>query len=224
MSGIRGTAGAARSISAATGPESRESRAARGVEGSRQEPEQFGIVFSEYFAEIHGYAARRLGPDAADDIAAATFETAFWKRDGFDPAAGTVRAWLYGIATRHISRCRRDEARRYRAMERVPALVPTAGPEDAVTSRLAAKAELRHVAGVLAAMAEGDRDVVLLVALADLSLAEVGFALGIPYGTAGSRLHRARRLIRERTGLEHPRGRSQTHTTSAQSAEGLTDG
>jgi RNA polymerase sigma factor (sigma-70 family) len=220
MSGQRHTAGTARLISAAASPDGRESRAARGLLGSRREPEQFGVVFREYFAEIHGYAARRLGPDAADDIAAATFETAFGKRDDFDAAAGTVRAWLFGIATRHVSRCRRDEARRYRAMERIPALVPAAGPEDDVTSRLAARAELRYLAGVLADMAEGDRDVLLLVALANLSLAEVGFALGIPYGTAGSRLHRARRQIRERTGLTYPGRRTQTPMTTAPIEEG----
>lgn len=216
MSGRYGAADAVCPISVAAGPDSRESRAASGVQRSRHEPEQFGVVFREYFHDIHGYAARRLGPDAADDIAAATFETAFCKRGTFDPAAGTVRAWLYGIATRHVSRCRRDEARRYRAMERMPTLVPMAGPEDDVTSRLAAKTYLRHVAGVLADMAEGDRDVLLLVALAGLSLAEVGFALNIPYGTAGSRLHRARRLIRERTGISHSGDHAPDPTTTSE--------
>jgi RNA polymerase sigma factor (sigma-70 family) len=196
-----GAAGLPGLLNVSTGSDGRESRAARGVARSVSEPEQFGVVFSDYFAEIHGYVARRLGPDAADDIAAATFETAFFKRLHFDPDVGTVRAWLYGIATRHVSRYRRDEARRYRAMARIPALVPAAGPEDSVTSRVAARTELRNLAGLLADMSDGDRDVLLLVALADLSLAEVGFALGIPYGTVGSRLHRARRIIREGAGL-----------------------
>ena len=196
-----GAAGVPGLLNVPTGSDSRESCAASRVARSVSEPEQFGVVFSDYFAEIHGYVARRLGPDAADDIAAATFETAFLKRLHFDPDVGTVRAWLYGIATRHVSRYRRDEARRYRAMERMPAPLPAAGPEDTVTNRVAARTELRSLAGLLADMSDGDRDVLLLVALADLSLAEVGFALGIPYGTVGSRLHRARRVIRQGAGL-----------------------
>ena len=38
---------------------------ARDVELSLAEPDRFGVIFDRYFAEIHGYAARRLGRDAA---------------------------------------------------------------------------------------------------------------------------------------------------------------
>jgi RNA polymerase sigma-70 factor (ECF subfamily) len=136
--------GHSQSVPGTTG---REARAVRAVARSRTDPEQFGQVFGDYFSEIHGYVARRLGQDAADDIAAATFETAFVKRLGFNPALGTVRAWLYGITTRHIARRHRDEARRYRAMERIGAPAPEEGPEDAVASRVTATAELRRLAG-----------------------------------------------------------------------------
>jgi Sigma-70 region 2 len=76
---------------------------ARQVELSLRDPECFGVVFDRYFGEIHRYAARRLGRDAADDVAAETFLTAFRSRRRFDASRGTVRAWLYGIATNHMS-------------------------------------------------------------------------------------------------------------------------
>ncbi|WP_342775759.1 sigma factor-like helix-turn-helix DNA-binding protein [Nonomuraea deserti] len=41
-----------------------------------------------------------------------------------------------------------------------------------------------------------DRDVLLLVALAGLSHDAIASALGIPYGTVGSRLNRARKKLR----------------------------
>lgn len=41
-----------------------------------------------------------------------------------------------------------------------------------------------------------DRDVLLLVAWADLSYDEVAAALGVPVGTVRSRLHRARARVR----------------------------
>ena len=53
---------------------------AQQVELSLHDPECFGVVFDRYFAEIHGYVARRLGRDAADDVAAETFLTAFRSR------------------------------------------------------------------------------------------------------------------------------------------------
>ena len=90
------------------------------------DPEQFGAVFDRYFAEIHGYAARRVGRDAAADIAAEVFLTAFRLRRRFDPGRGTVKAWLYGITTNHLSAYRRHEQRAYRAMAR--AGVPTGLP------------------------------------------------------------------------------------------------
>ncbi|TDD39062.1 hypothetical protein E1287_04460 [Actinomadura sp. KC06] len=34
------------------------------LRSSLREPERFGQIFDAYFAEIHGYAAKRLGPDA----------------------------------------------------------------------------------------------------------------------------------------------------------------
>jgi RNA polymerase sigma-70 factor (ECF subfamily) len=44
--------------------------------------------------------------------------------------------------------------------------------------------------------------VLLLVALADLSHEEIAQALGVPYGTVGSRLNRARRKVRAWVNLE----------------------
>jgi RNA polymerase sigma-70 factor (ECF subfamily) len=74
-------------------------------------PQDFAEGFDRYFSEIHGYIARRLGTGVADDIAAETFLIAYRKRASFDSQAGTVRAWLYGIATRLVSHHRRDELR-----------------------------------------------------------------------------------------------------------------
>jgi DNA-directed RNA polymerase specialized sigma24 family protein len=114
---------------------------ARHIDLSRHHPEAFGVVFDRYFAEIHGYVARRLGTDVADDVASATFETAFRKRQQYEPDRGSARAWLYGIATNHISRHQRHEVRRYRALARsaVPRLAE--GHEDEVAERVTAQAE-----------------------------------------------------------------------------------
>ena len=145
---------------------------ARQVELSLRDPERFGVVFDRYFGEIHGYVARRLGRDAADDVAAETFLTAFRSRRRFEVSRGTVRAWLYGIVTNHISAYRRQEVRAYRARERTGVQAAEEGHADRVAERVDAGAAGRDLAGALAALPRGDREVLLLVALGGLSHAE----------------------------------------------------
>jgi len=53
------------------------------------------------------------------------------------------------------------------------------------------------IARALADLDAGDRDVILLHALAELSYQEIADAIGIPIGTVRSRLHRARQRLRE---------------------------
>lgn len=175
---------------------------------SMDAPEVFAVVFDRHFHEIHGYVARRLGTLVADDIAAETFLIAYRKRASYDATAGSVRAWLYGIATRQISRHRRDEMRTYRAMRRAAgsplAEEHAADNTEFVADRVTALTARRDLAIALAALSPGDRDVLLLVALAELSHAEVAAALGIPYGTVGSRLSRARKKLRAALGAHHP--------------------
>ncbi|MCP9968443.1 RNA polymerase sigma factor [Actinomadura madurae] len=176
---------------------------AEAIVRSRRDPAAFTEIFHRHFAAIHGYAARRLGVDAADDIAAETFLAAFRKRGRFDPARGSVRPWLYGIATRLIGLHRRAEGRRFRALARTPADHFEDGHEDLVTARVTAGGAGAELADALAKLPRGDRDVLLLVALADLSYEEVGQALGLKTGTVASRLHRARRRLRESLGGTH---------------------
>ena len=169
---------------------------ARQIELSLDDPDCFGVLFDRYFAEIHGYVARRIGRDAADDVAAETFLTAFRSRRRFDASRGTVRAWLYGIVTNHVSAYHRQEVRAYRAIELAGPDRAEEGHADRVAERVDARAMHREIAGALAGLPRRDREVLLLIALGGLSHADVAVALGIPYGTVGSRLNRVRKKLR----------------------------
>ncbi|WP_084963814.1 RNA polymerase sigma factor [Thermoactinospora rubra] len=170
------------------------------ISRSRDDPEQFAELFDRHARQIHRYAARRLGTQAADDIVAETFLTAFRRRDSYDPAHKLARPWLYGIATTLIARHRRDEERFLRALERT-GIDPLPAPmADEVVERVAAQGQERRLAGALARLSKKERDVLLLIAWADLSYEEAAQALGIPVGTVRSRLHRARRTIRTTMG------------------------
>jgi len=162
-------------------------------------PERFGAVFDRHATAIHGYIARRLGRDAADDLVAETFLVAFCQRARYDPDQPSARPWLYGIATRLISRHRRQEVRFFRAIARTgvdPSADPAAEPvADAGARRADAQMLHRRLAGALAALSTADRNALLLVA-DGLSYQEAAQALGVPPGTLSSRLARARRVVR----------------------------
>jgi RNA polymerase sigma-70 factor (ECF subfamily) len=170
---------------------------ARLVAASIEEPEAFAVVYDRYATSLYRYARRRLGTDVAEDVVADTILTAFRKRERYDTTRLDARPWLFGILTREISRHRRDERARYRALARLgPSDDTDAGAVDEVTAAIAARAARGPLAEALAALAARDRDVLLLVAWADLSYQEVADALHIPIGTVRSRLNRARRRVR----------------------------
>ncbi|WP_433607385.1 RNA polymerase sigma factor [Dactylosporangium sp. CA-139114] len=168
--------------------------------------DRFAEVFDRHYEHIYAYAARRLGPDLAEDVASETFLVAYDRRAGFDPARGEVRPWLYGIASNLIMRHSRAEARRYKALAR--SAEPDAGPDEAelVPGRVDAGGVRHRLAAALNRLSLADRDVLLLVAWAGLTQQEAAVALGIPPGTARSRLHRARQEMRKalETDAEEP--------------------
>ncbi|ROQ69861.1 sigma-70-like protein [Streptomyces sp. 840.1] len=73
------------------------------VSQSLEQPETFALLYDRYAADIHRYAARRLGEGAADDITADTFLIAFRARARFDTGRESARPWLYGIAANLIN-------------------------------------------------------------------------------------------------------------------------
>ncbi|MER6813900.1 RNA polymerase sigma factor [Spirillospora sp. NPDC000708] len=176
---------------------------ARLIERSGRHPEAFAALYDRHAPSIHRYVARRLGEQAADDVVAETFLAAFRRRDRYDPGRPDARPWLYGIAANLIGKHRRAETRMLRALARTGA-DPVTDAMDRVDARVSAAAASRPLAGALAGLPRGDRDVLLLVAWADLSYDQVAEALSIPVGTVRSRLHRARRKVREALGGTDP--------------------
>jgi RNA polymerase sigma-70 factor (ECF subfamily) len=172
------------------------------IEQAKLAPERFTAVFDRHYRSIYAYVARRLGPDLAEDVASETFLIAFDRRRSFDASRGDGRAWLFGIASNLVARHVRAESRRYRAIVRAGGqdLGEDHGHADAVAVRLDALAVRPRLAEALLRLTEPVRAVLLLVAWAGLNQQEAAVALGIPAGTARSRLHRARQEMRQALG------------------------
>ncbi len=150
--------------------------------------QDFGAVFEQHFEAIHRYVSRRLGRDLADDVTAQVFAEAFAGRTTYDAEKGSVRPWLFGIATNLVRRHHRRERTAWRAYARhgVDPLGVDAAPRlDEVA-----------VAKALAALHARDRDALLLMAWADLSYEEIAVVLAVPIGTVRSRINRARTILR----------------------------
>jgi RNA polymerase sigma factor (sigma-70 family) len=161
--------------------------------------EQFSIVYERLFGDVYGYLCRRVGRSEGEDLAAQTFALALRDAARFDPERGTARAWVFGIAANVLRGHRRSEVRRLRALAR-SGVDPVLAETDAAVARVDAGRATRALAGALAALSAGDREVLLLAAWADLTSEEIGQALGIPGGTARSRLNRSRRKLRAALG------------------------
>ncbi|MGW3342205.1 sigma-70 family RNA polymerase sigma factor [Nonomuraea rubra] len=172
------------------------------IRRSGQVPEIFAELFDRHAAALRRYVARRLGESLADDVVSDAFLAAFRRRHHYDPSHPDARPWLYGIAARLIQRHRRVEVRLYRALARTGVDEITEPYADRIDDRVAA--EQAGLAAALADLPAADREVLLLVAWADMTYEDVARALGIPIGTVRSRLHRARARTRAALGGSDP--------------------
>ncbi|MGH2895547.1 MAG: RNA polymerase sigma factor [Solirubrobacteraceae bacterium] len=90
------------------------------------DPQAFGIFYDRFEADLLGFLYRATGrADIAADLAAEVFAAALQSVRGFDPARGSARAWLFGIARHELAdtwRRGRVEDRARRSLE-IEALV-----------------------------------------------------------------------------------------------------
>jgi len=152
----------------------------------------FEVVFRGTFADVHRFLARRVGTDLADDLAAETFAVAYRRRTSYDPARGTARVWIFGIAAKVLRGHWRDERRSLALQARLGrtvgiACVSDARHDDPIDTRLAS---------ALRRLPRKHREVLLLQVWGQLTSEEVAAALGIRPGTVRSRVSRAREQLR----------------------------
>jgi RNA polymerase sigma-70 factor (ECF subfamily) len=175
----------------------------------------------ERLAEEHRRAAYLLAlqlvrnRDDALDVAQEAMLRFFTTLDRFD-VQRPVRPWLLCI----VRNCARDLQRRQKVRraeplgdgrdggaagldEPPPLEVPDHGPDP---EALAARAELqRQLWHALGRLSEPHREILVLRDYQDLAYAEIAEVLRIPLGTVMSRLHAARKQLRETLGGAHRR-------------------
>jgi RNA polymerase sigma-70 factor, ECF subfamily len=151
---------------------------------------------------IYRFALQMCGSqELAEDITQEVFMVLIREAHTFDPARGSLSAFLMGIARHYVLR-RLQRERFYVSMNDAPdngslssqLLVTTVGPLDEMSRMEAIEAVRRAVL----ALPERYREVVVLCDLQEMSYAETAEVLGCAIGTVRSRLHRARALLIEK--------------------------
>jgi len=147
-------------------------------------------VVAEFGGLVRSVARKVLhdGP-AAEDVAQEVFVRLWERPDRFDPDRGSLRSFLAVVTRRRaVDWVRHHEAerrRRDRAAEDAPLVA------DDVAAAVATRDTADHVRAAVAHLPPDQREAVTLAFFGGLSYREVAATLGIPEGTAKSRLRLA---------------------------------
>jgi len=142
-----------------------------------------------HIPRLRRYARALVGDRyGADDLVQDTLERALNKFHLWRPGSD-LRAWLFAIMHNvFVNQLRSRAARPETALEEGDLSTQVAPDAD--------RLEIRDMQSAIAMLPAEQREVILLVALEQLSYAEVSEALDIPMGTVMSRLFRARERLR----------------------------
>jgi RNA polymerase sigma factor (sigma-70 family) len=143
-------------------------------------------LFAAHARSVFRYARSRLPAAEAEDVTAEVFAIAWRKGELPD----NPRAWLLGVARRVMANQVRAQHRRTALAERVRT---HPSPPDQDDVRLVG--ELDELRRALDLLRPADREVIALLAAAELSTSEVAQVLGCTTATAATRVHRARRRL-----------------------------
>jgi RNA polymerase sigma-70 factor (ECF subfamily) len=153
----------------------------------------FEAFYRAQYPGMYAFILRRLDGSREDvaDVTAEVFATA-WRRVAQVPPPPEDRLWLYGVASRVLSRHHRGAWRRHRLLGRLQAEA-TVRP---VVTVVGAEGDGDRVRAAMARLREADREVLALVLWERLNHGEVAELLGCSANAVAIRLHRARARLR----------------------------
>jgi len=149
---------------------------------------EFRSAYREHKDVLYRFVRRMTRSSAAaEDVVHDTY-LALWKNtSSFDPARGSLRSFLLGIA-RNLTLQRLRRERPNWELEEDASIT---GAPDLINAE---RAEM--IACAVAALPPLQREVVILAEYEEMSLEEIGRATGAEIAAVKSRLHRARENLR----------------------------
>jgi RNA polymerase sigma factor (sigma-70 family) len=159
----------------------------------------FVEVVRRHAAAVSAYLVRRIGRGAAEDLLADVWVAALVSRVSYDRSFEEARPWLFGIARNTLRAYWRSTPREelMSEMAEIPfVLSPWSELDERIDADAIVAARRESLRRALVDLATNERDVLLLVAWEQLSVADAARALDIPADAARYRLHRARLALR----------------------------
>jgi RNA polymerase sigma-70 factor (ECF subfamily) len=148
-----------------------------------------GELYTRHAPALLRFARHAVGAQAAEDLVQATFIKAVERASSYDGRSTSARGWLYGIAGRLSQERRRALGRFARALSRLGAGREESASPDHV--------ERRDLVRGLAKLSDAKRVVLILAEIEGFTATEIAAMLEIPVGTVWTRLHHARRELRD---------------------------
>lgn len=162
--------------------------------------EALAAAFDAHAQDVFRFCVRGCQDrDLAEDLMSVVFLEAWRSRDRAVLVDGSLRPWLYGVATNVLRNSARASRRHRAALDRYRRLDPPVEVPDHADDVARAADEESDAAAMDAAFGElsrKDRDVADLCLREGLSPADAAAALGLPVGTVKSRLAHARAHLR----------------------------
>ena len=154
----------------------------------------FERIYREHSGRVYGLCLRMTRDvQLAEDCTQETFINA-WRALGRFETRSALGTWLHRIAV-NVSLAKR---RKSGPVESLPQ-----DDEGAMGDwTLETPVEVREIEAAIDALPDGARDALVLHALYGYSHDEAAQMLGLAEGTCKAQLHRARRLLRDRLGME----------------------
>lgn len=150
-------------------------------------------------ADFAWASLHRLGVATRDvpDLLQEAFVVVHRRRAEYDPAR-PLRAWIFGICVGLARNYRRRTFRRVEALGAAPEVADRESPEDALDARR----RREHGERALGALDPEKRAVFVMFEVEGMSGRAIAELLDVPLGTVHSRLHAARRELRQALGLD----------------------
>lgn len=176
------------------------------IAGIATDPAAFEAFYRRHVEAVTRFLARRVGdPHLVADLVADVFLAVLDSAHLYRPSRGSELGWLYGVARNTLAAQRRRAAAENRAVGRIAGhRLLDADDLVRLEARLDAEQPARRAIEAMASLPDGQRAVLELVVVDQLSVTEAATALGIRPGTARVRLRRARQSLRGAPGVVPP--------------------
>lgn len=164
----------------------------------RGDADAFEVIFDRHSDRVWRHAWRIMRHrQNTEDVAAAAFAEAWRNRRRVRAVDGSVLPWLLSTTTNCARNVRRSIQRNQRLIAHLPVGQHAADTADIASDRLERMDANSAVALALRELPETDARLIALVLLEDIPLPDAATAIGMSYGAAKTRIHRAKAKLRK---------------------------